>query len=868
MHEELKHTSILETLCIQQPQLRFVPKVLEERPLSSHRQTMISKTPEQTRKRPRIEQTANVSTYSDFGAVRNTEGGFLPATLVQRLKESDNWKEKVATIKQIEQTFRSQSQTQLKQHLKPFIDFLNETLPDLNLTVTLTILQMIEDLVTSPELSKASDLTILVPNCLEKFGDSRIAVRRMTFKVFKHLLDVVNPDVLLPKILQGLYSPNWHIREEVMRIFLAAVISKENCDTSSLVQPVAMMLDDCKAKVRQTAEETLAAIAQMSKSPSVMKEMKTLLDEGALYRVEDRIRSRSLPIVQETGITFSPKEAPKIMPPSRIYSRTPRPMPRILIDAAQLPQTPKTDNLTAIEQDRSEILKLKKRKMVRDLSVDLDASSISQSTHSTPIKRNLVRKLPKADVERDSDKVPVYLKEDEITRLERPQDALNNCMNSGGVTEWTDQFQMLNNLRSLIKNHPQELLAEGAIHKITLTVLKWADSLRSSLAKNALIVLGELFQGLGSNADSEVDTAVSCLMRKCVDTNIFLAEEAEKAMFSLCDNCSLPKVSVILTSIATGTKNPAVRAKTSMCFGRVFKKALSTNLKLKDLDRILKLLSGYVLDAAADVRANARDALLVLMGGYNSSEDFYKLLSRILTQHDFQQVKEALSRAEVAQTPIKAKPVLKTKGLSPSKTFDPAERDSIDEVLRTIEQKATSSDWKKKYEAFTDLETLVANKKDHLNPVSQVFKVTEILAQGMRDGNMKVSVHALSTSNRLVSILGQLLTPHLNLILGLVFQACVSTNTSVRNLAETAWNGLKGQIEGTALFIAACSCARVATPKVLQKIVSLILPILSEVHRKKPKLIEQYAVPLCSKLQEGEKTTALEDLQRALKSLT
>lgn len=865
MHEELKHTSILETLCIQQPQLRFNSHPAEELPPLTKLKSVISRTPEQVRRRPRIEVQAHISAYSDFGVARNTEHGFLPASLVQRLKESDNWREKAAAIKQIEQTFRSQSLSQLKKNMKPFIDFLNETLPDLNLTVTLSVLQMIEDLVRSPDLS--ADLSVLVPNCLEKFGDSRIAVRRMTFKVFKHLLDVIAPDVLLPKILQGLYSPNWHIREEVMHIFLAAILSKQDCDTASLVQPVAMMLDDSKAKVRQTAVETLAAIAHVNKSPVVMKEMHTLLDEAVLYRVEDRIRSRSIPIVQDTGISFNPQAAAKLVPAERMYSQTPRPVPRVLRETARASEGFARREITQHSYTRAS----KEAKLERELSVDLENSSVSQSTNTTPIKRSLTRKPPSADLVRPvatEAKALEYLKEDEILNLEDPHNALNSCMNSGGLTEWTDQFQMLNNLRSLIKNHPDELMAEGAIHKIMLTVLKWADSLRSSLAKNALIVLGEFLQALGLSADSEIDTVMSCLMRKAVDTNIFLAEEAEKALYLLCDSCSIQKVSLTLTNISAGTKNPAVRAKTAVCFGRLFKKAGMTSTKLKDLDRSLKLLAGYVLDASPEVRAGSREALLVFMSSYPNPEDFFNLLSRNLNKADFQQVKDTLNRVEYASPPAKLRPMAKQRALTPAKSIDSAERDAIDEILRTLQAKAAIADWRKKYEALNELEAIIIAKKDHLNPVSQVFKVTELLAQGMKDGNLKVSVHALSTFNRLVPVLGQLLTAHLSLIIGLVFQASVSTNTSVRNLADSAWRSLKSVIEVTALFTVTCSSARLATQKAQQKIVSLILPMMGEVRRLKPNLIEQYAVPLVQQLQQGEMSATTQDLQRALKSLS
>lgn len=53
----------------------------------------------------------------------------------------------------------------------------------------------------------------------------------------------------------------------------------------------------------------------------------------------------------------------------------------------------------------------------------------------------------------------------------------------------------------------------GGLHCVVLGVLKQVDNLRSAVAKNALITLGDLFQGLGKSMDQEVALALSYVLK-------------------------------------------------------------------------------------------------------------------------------------------------------------------------------------------------------------------------------------------------------------------------------------------------------------------------------------------------------------------
>jgi len=68
---------------------------------------------------------------------------------------------------------------------------------------------------------------------------------------------------------------------------------------------------------------------------------------------------------------------------------------------------------------------------------------------------------------------------------------------------------------------------------------KLAESLRSTLAKQALITLRELFETVSKQQlDQDLESALQSLLKKSIDSNIFMAEEAERTLSSLCRNGS------------------------------------------------------------------------------------------------------------------------------------------------------------------------------------------------------------------------------------------------------------------------------------------------------------------------------------------
>lgn len=78
--------------------------------------------------------------------------------------------------------------------------------------------------------------------------------------------------------------------------------------------------------------------------------------------------------------------------------------------------------------------------------------------------------------------------------------------------------------------------------------MRLAESLRSTLSKNALVVLNELSGKVRKQLDSEFDLIFSKLIKKSLDTNSFISEEVKRALITICSNCNEGKVLTMLTN--------------------------------------------------------------------------------------------------------------------------------------------------------------------------------------------------------------------------------------------------------------------------------------------------------------------------------
>jgi hypothetical protein len=410
----------------------------------------------------------------------------------------------------------------------------------------------------------------------------------------------------------------------------------------------------------------------------------------------------------------------------------------------------------------------------------LSSSSRPENT-KTPTKSYnfLPKRLTPNDPRQDSE--TCYLVENELEPVKNPHDLLQRILSR--EDNWEVQFESVNLLRRLTKHHPEVFFSKVTLHNVVLDVVKWADSLRSSLAKNSLILIEEMCRRLRRSMDSEVSDLMKILIKKAVDTNAFISEQAQKTLEIMLKSLSEHRVVPFLLFHCTNTKNPAVKARLALCFACVFNRMKENVSKIRDVEKCLQILAEYLADASADVRKCSFLAFEELAKALGPELDL--LLIRSLKDSLFQRVQNSLSKSLRTQSPQKSisDSRLKSNKFKLRRHFPKFELKKSEEDLSKVFSKILESDWKSRFDSITSISRISDFSKSVHLTLSQSESIVNTLSIGLNDPNVKVQVHSLVTLKKVIPQLKSLLNPYL---LQVLQELCKLMGSQSQNLRESA----------------------------------------------------------------------------------
>ena len=689
-----------------------------------------------------------------------------------------------------------------------------------------------------------------------------------------------------------------------------------NYDFISFVPHLAKLLDDSKSKIRFVATEALAVCVHKCGLDKVNETLEPIIDEKAFSGLQERFKHKALPKLKEVCLEFPrsiPSSAPIISSPYISVTEFPKTQNLVSTEtkAAELNYSRSTrDNSQSPQSSRFQFRArpssqssddgVKPRVAIHSPSTDITSrksfgTSLKPKVHPRPLSNrppvaptkfsysgkyqlrnqdkfltpveNSSRRFLSAEREQitNSHSSPslvnkpakqeneTYLTYNELEAVENPEEALQNLLGSARSSDWSVNFESLNLIRKLLKHHPGVFLSQVTLHNLALDIVRWADSLRSSLCKNALITIGELARALGRTVDSEVQDLVKILMKKVVDTNVFISAQAEESLTSICRYCTENRVVGALLSNTQNVRNPITKAKAAFCFAKIFEKAKHSVGKLKDISKVVKLLGDYVSDASPEVRNSARSAFTILMNSLQSGQDFERLLKTSLSDIQFKKVKTSIESSEGLQ-PLRRKMQTgfrttypsnkKPKDRSFTKSAETGELSELNKLSETI----MSNDWKNRYDALGSLLNIVNEQSVALQKSSSMIKVIDILSTCLNDKNLKVQIHGLSTFLKIIPVLNRSLEPHLGIICSSVLSGLGSSNSSIRDMAGDVIKQLTKHCGAVALLPSLAQEIPNSNYRSKPTLVSSICELVPYVQAKRPSLVHKHVVTLAYKL--------------------
>lgn len=195
--------------------------------------------------------------------------------------------------------------------VEEFINFLPRLLDDSNFKVLHGTLQVLNLLIQKLETGVDRFLKHIVFVALKALGDTRAVTRNEYHNVFQQLMKTTPPQQVLDLIIGNLKHKNSRVREDVLNIVMAALLThpRKDFNIPKLCFEVSPYLVDNKKKVRHAALELFAVFdhyLDTGKKQPLMKalDMVELNEdaEGLMAAVHARRARRILPKLTSEGI--------------------------------------------------------------------------------------------------------------------------------------------------------------------------------------------------------------------------------------------------------------------------------------------------------------------------------------------------------------------------------------------------------------------------------------------------------------------------------------------------------------------------------------------------------------------------------------
>ncbi|XP_029982201.1 TOG array regulator of axonemal microtubules protein 1 isoform X2 [Sphaeramia orbicularis] len=247
--------------------------------------------------------------------------GLISQELHEQLLDHRNYQNRTNGVEELKQILSDvDMQTVPSDSVEEFISFLPRLLDDSNFKVLYGTLQVLNLLIQKLDTNLDKYFKQIVLVALKALGDTRTVTRNEYMNVFRHLMKTVAPQQILDLVMGNLKHKNSRIREDVLNIIIAAMLThpRKDFNIPKLCLEVAPYLADSKRKVRHAALELFAVFdycLDTGKKQPLMKavDMVELNEdaEGLMAAVQARRARRVLPKLSSEGVVEYALVVPK-----------------------------------------------------------------------------------------------------------------------------------------------------------------------------------------------------------------------------------------------------------------------------------------------------------------------------------------------------------------------------------------------------------------------------------------------------------------------------------------------------------------------------------------------------------------------------
>ncbi|XP_059135495.1 TOG array regulator of axonemal microtubules protein 1 isoform X2 [Peromyscus eremicus] len=454
----------------------------------------------------------------------------------------------------------------------------------------------------------------------------------------------------------------------------------------------------------------------------------------------------------------------------------------------------------------------------------------------------------------------------ELRPFSKPEIALTEALRLLADEDWEKKMEGLNFIRCLAAFHSD--LLNTRLHETNFAVVQEVKNLRSGVSRAAVVCLSDLFTYLKKSMDQELDTAVRALLHKAGESNTFIREDVDKALRAMVNNVTPARAVISLINGGQSHLHIAVRRCTAQHLADVveFMEPERILSGTKDMaERLLPAAAKFAQDSSQETRYYGRKMLFLMMGHPN----FEKMLEKYIPSKDLPYIKESvknLRQKGLGEIPLDT-PSAKgrrshtgsvghTRSSSVSRdVFSSAEREVTDvrevprkpaprnslesaEYIKVITGLLNAKDFRDRINGIKQLLSDTENNQELV--IGNIVKIFDAFKSRLHDSNSKVNLVALETMHKMIPLLGDNLSPIINMLIpAIVDNNLNSKNPGIYAAATNVVHALSQHVDNYLLLQPFCTKAQFLNGKAKQDMTEKLADIVMELYQRKPHATEQ-----------------------------
>ncbi|XP_028896687.1 uncharacterized protein LOC105213072 [Zeugodacus cucurbitae] len=226
-----------------------------------------------------------------------------------------------------------------------------------------------------------------------------------------------------------------------------------------------------------------------------------------------------------------------------------------------------------------------------------------------------------------------------LQRFDKPRDALLKTFDQLDSSNWEIIMLGLKSMVRLMRYHPEQL--ENQMHMVCIQLTRSVRNLRSQVSRAACQATTELFTLKSKCLEQECDDLVCALLHRTADTNRFLRADATRALESMCDNLTPPKVLNILTTKGALHQNALVRTTAAKLLHRLVERLGGDKvytMPRENRDKFFVTGANLLLEGSLETRSYAKSIFRLL----SDHPQYNRLLIEVIPTRTYRNVEKTL----------------------------------------------------------------------------------------------------------------------------------------------------------------------------------------------------------------------------------